>query len=35
MKITGFSPLIMTNDSENAGKVFEAFGFSKNTQRTM
>ena len=29
MKITSFSPLIMTNDSENAGKVFEAFGFSK------
>lgn len=29
MKITSFSPLIMTGDSENAGKVFEALGFSK------
>ena len=28
MKITGFSPLITTNDSESAGKAFEASGFA-------
>ena len=28
MKITSFSPLIMTNDSENVGKVFESLGFA-------
>lgn len=33
MKITSFSPLIMTNDSEKAGKVFEAFGFSKKHEK--
>ncbi len=33
MKITSFSPLIMTNDSENAGKVFEALGFTKRHEK--
>lgn len=33
MKITSFSPLIMTNDSESAGKVFEAFGFVKKHEK--
>lgn len=33
MKITSFSPLIMTNDSETAKKVFEAFGFSKKHEK--
>lgn len=33
MKITGFSPLIMTNDAENAGKVFEALGFTKKHEK--
>ena len=33
MKITGFSPLIMTNDSESVGKVFEALGFEKKHEK--
>ena len=33
MKITSFSPLIMTNDSEKAGKVFEALGFTKKHEK--
>lgn len=33
MKITHFSPLIMTNDSENVGKVFEALGFAKRHEK--
>lgn len=33
MKITSFSPLIMTNDSEKVGKVFESFGFSKQHEK--
>ena len=33
MKITGFSPLIMTNDSESVGKVFEALGFEKTHEK--
>ena len=33
MKITSFSPLIMTNDSENAAKVFEALGFTKRHEK--
>ena len=33
MKITSFSPLIMTNDSENAAKVFEALGFEKTHEK--
>lgn len=33
MKITSFSPLIMTNDAENAGKVFEAPGFAKKHEK--
>ena len=33
MKFTSFSPLIMTNDSENAKKVFEAFGFTKKHEK--
>lgn len=33
MKTTSFSPLIMTNDSENAKKVFEAFGFTKKHEK--
>lgn len=34
MKITSFSPLIMTNDAENIGRVFEALGFSKKHEKT-
>lgn len=33
MKITSFSPLVMTNDSESAGKVFEALGFTKRHEK--
>jgi hypothetical protein len=33
MKITSFSPLIMTNNAENAGKVFEALGFAKRHEK--
>ena len=33
MKITSFSPLIMTKDSENVGKVFEALGFAKQHEK--
>ena len=33
MKITSFSPLIMTNDSENVGKVFETLGFTKTHEK--
>ena len=33
MEITSFSPLIMTNDSENAAKVFEALGFTKRHEK--
>ena len=33
MKITSFSPLIMSNDAENVGKVFEALGFSKKHEK--
>ena len=33
MKITGFSPLIMTNDSENVAKVFEDLGFAKRHEK--
>jgi len=33
MKITSFSPLIMTNDSENIAKVFEALGFGKTHEK--
>lgn len=33
MKITHFSPLIMTNDSENVKKVFEALGFEKKHEK--
>lgn len=34
MKITSFSPLIMTNDSENVRKVFEELGFVKQHEKT-
>ena len=30
MKITGFSPLILTTDPENTIKLFEALGFEKS-----
>ena len=33
MKITSFGPLIMTNDSENVKKVFEALGFEKTHEK--
>ncbi|WP_405343537.1 hypothetical protein [Ruminococcus sp.] len=33
MKITSFSSLIMTNDAENAGKVFETLGFTKKHEK--
>ena len=33
MKITSFSPLIMTNDSEHVKKVFEALGFEKTHEK--
>jgi hypothetical protein len=33
LKITSFSPLIMTNQSENVGKVFESLGFVKRHQK--
>lgn len=33
MKITSFSPLIMTNDSENAAKIFEELGFVKRHEK--
>ncbi len=33
MKITSFSPLIMTNDAEKVGKVFEEFGFAKHHEK--
>ena len=33
MKITSFSPLIMTNDSESVGKVLEALGFTKRHEK--
>lgn len=33
MKITSFSPLIMTNDSENVGKLFEELGFEKRHEK--
>ena len=33
MKITSFSPLIMTNDPENVRKVFEELGFEKTHEK--
>ena len=33
MKITSFSPLIMTNDADKVGEVFEAFGFEKRHEK--
>lgn len=33
MKITSFSPLIMTNDSAKVGKVFEDLGFAKRHEK--
>lgn len=33
MKITSFSPLIMSNDSENIAKVFEELGFVKQHEK--
>ena len=33
MKITSFSPLIMTNDSANVQKVFEELGFVKQHEK--
>ena len=33
MEITNFSPLIMTNDSENVGKFFEELGFAKRHEK--
>lgn len=33
MEITNFSPLIMTNDSEGVGKLFEELGFVKQHEK--
>ena len=33
MRITSFSPLIMTNDSANVQKVFEELGFEKTHEK--
>ena len=33
MKITNFSPLIMTNDAENVGKLFAELGFEKQHEK--
>ena len=33
MKITSFSPLIMSKDSENIGKLFEELGFHKTHEK--
>ena len=33
MKITSFSPLIMSKDAENIGKLFEELGFSKQHEK--
>ena len=33
MKITSFSPLIMTNSSESIGKLFEELGFEKRHEK--
>lgn len=34
MKITSFSPLIMSNDSQSIAKVFEELGFVKQHEKT-
>ena len=34
MKITGFCPLIVTNDQESVVKVFEALGFERRHRKT-
>lgn len=33
MKITSFSPLIMTKDAENAARIFEELGFEKRHEK--
>ena len=33
MKITSFSPLIMTKDAENVGRLFEELGFERKHQK--
>jgi len=33
MKITSFSPLIMTNDAESVANVFEELGFAKRHEK--